>query len=203
MTWLTESNALNLPCDFMFNVQPVTSPPDFRWGVLTGQECVDSIDNCYKTIVHWVRNLFKVSYGKAGKAFVLEQSRLIRSFSDNSSLESIALKASFVFPPLMLQKPSRWSKAKDHISRLERRLELWKNGSFSDLLKEGSAIHKCLRRNGPHHDNHKELNRSFPRLMFEGRIREALWLLDQADSRGQLLSLKFPYLTTWQNLIYY
>ena len=33
-------------------------PPDFKEGPLAGQECVDSINNCYNVVVHWVRNLY-------------------------------------------------------------------------------------------------------------------------------------------------
>lgn len=92
----------------------------------------------------------------------------------------------------MLQKSNRRSKTKDHISHLERRLELWKEGSFDDLLKEGCAIQKCLTRGGPRHNSLKGLNKYFSHLMFEGRTRVDFRLLDQANSGGQLLSLDSP-----------
>jgi hypothetical protein len=120
------------------------SPPDFTWGSLSGQECLTSINNCYQIIVHWNRNLFKVPTGNAGKAFVQELVRLFKSYTNNSALESVALKATFVFPSLMLRKSHRRSKTPEHISHLLRRLDLWKNGLFDQLLKEGCEIQRQL-----------------------------------------------------------
>lgn len=170
------------------------SPPQFRWGECEGHEAVDAINDCYNVVVHWVRNLFKVPFGKAGKGFVQELSRLIRSYSDNSALESVAIKASLIFPPLMLQKSSKRSKTKEHIALLERRLVLWKEGRFKDLLKEGNTLQKCLRRGGARRDNKNRLSKSFAHLMFEGRTREAFRLLDENSSSGRLLSLDSPIL---------
>ena len=47
------------------------------------------------------------------------------AFASASALESIALKAATVFPILLLQKPRRASKAKEHAACLERRLRSW------------------------------------------------------------------------------
>ena len=92
-------------------------------------------------IVHWAQNLFKVPSGNIGN---VEMARLFHSYVNSSSLESIALKAVLLFLPLLLQKSHRHLKTSDHISHLQRRLELWKNGSFDVLLKEGIAIKKQL-----------------------------------------------------------
>ena len=86
--------------------------------------------------VHWIPNLFKVPHGKSGKLFVRELSLLFRAYAEDSSKECIALKAAFLLPLLVLQKPFRRSKAKDHVTALERRLTLWSDGCFDQLLKE-------------------------------------------------------------------
>ena len=91
---------------------------------------VQLLNVIYSEIVHWRRNVFNVPSGKAGKGFVTELARLIRAYAETSSLEAIALKAVMVMPALLLQKPSRTSRAKDHSTHLARRLQLWKNGSF-------------------------------------------------------------------------
>ena len=78
----------------------------------------------YDEIVHWKRNLFQVSSGSTGKAFVLELSRRYQAYADCLSLESIALKASSVLIALTLQNPIRSSKSKDHVAHLNRRLAL-------------------------------------------------------------------------------
>ena len=44
-----------------------------------------------RRIVHWRRNVFKVSSGKTGKAFVAEMSHLLRAYAEGSTLETIVL----------------------------------------------------------------------------------------------------------------
>ena len=48
-------------------------------------------------------------------------------------------------PTLLLQKPSKNPKAKDHLKALERRFESWISGDLRDLLKEAEIIQKSLR----------------------------------------------------------
>ena len=77
----------------------------------------------------------------------------------------------------------------EHITYIQRRLELWKKGSFVELLNEGCAIQKQLP-NGSRYPKNNGWTKSFADLMFQGRTRDALHLLDQvADSAGQFLSL--------------
>ena len=45
-----------------------------------------------------------------------------------------------ILPALLLQQPSKTSKAKDHSSKLEIRFQLWKDGNILDLLREGRTI---------------------------------------------------------------
>ena len=63
-----------------------------------------------------------------------------------SPLKDIAFKAIMVMPNLLLQKPSKNSKAKDHLKALERRLESWISGDLLEL-KEAETIQKSLRSN--------------------------------------------------------
>ena len=51
----------------------------------------------------------------------------------DSPLENIALKTIHVMSALLLQKPSKNSKAKDHVVALERRLKLSENGNITGL----------------------------------------------------------------------
>ena len=48
-------------------------------------------------------------------------------------------------PFKLLQKPSKESKAKDHITALTRRLELWKKGDIEELMFEGATIQSRLK----------------------------------------------------------
>ena len=40
-------------------------------------------------------------------------------------------------PNLLLQKPSKKSKSKDHTLALQRRMKLWESGEFAELVFEG------------------------------------------------------------------
>ena len=103
---------------------PTCSQPDFQWGQLDGQTFCEMIDTAYNDIIHWKHNIFLLPSGAAGKSFIQEITRLLQAFANGSPMESIALKTSFVMQILLLQKPSKKSKSKDHISHLKRRLEL-------------------------------------------------------------------------------
>ena len=111
-------------------VYPPMSSPTFTWGNLSGPEFATLLDTTYSEVVHWRRNCFSVPLGKAGRDFVSELSRLYLAYGSASTLESVALKAAIVFPILLLQKPSKGSKAKNHIKCLEKRLITWSNGDF-------------------------------------------------------------------------
>ena len=116
---------------------PSAQGPTLSWGSVNGMVFSDRIEHCYKEIVHWKRNLFKVPSGRAGTAFVKETTRLIRAYAEVSALEGIALKDLMVMPQLLLQKSHRTSKTKEHVSQLQRRLQLWEDGDTDRLLHEG------------------------------------------------------------------
>jgi hypothetical protein len=44
------------------------------------------------------------------------------------------LKAAMVMPSLVLQKPHTKSKRKDHVTHLDRCLDIWKKGDLETLL---------------------------------------------------------------------
>lgn len=92
------------------------------------------MEEAYSEVVHWRMNSFRIPFGKAGKGFVQEMSRLLRAYADGSALEAIALKACSVMPALLLQKPFHRSRPKDNSACLERRLVCWKKGEIVELL---------------------------------------------------------------------
>ena len=63
--------------------------------------------------------------GHAGKKFITECTKLINAWTTNSPLHKIALKALSVMPSLLLQKPNKKSKTKEHNECLKRRLNLF------------------------------------------------------------------------------
>ena len=165
---------------------PPVNDPVFTWGDLRGIEFTNALDATYKEVLHWRKNGFVVPFGKCGREFVSELSRLFLAFATASSQECIALKATIVMPILLLQKPHRKSKAKDHSRLLENRLRLWKEGNLFDLISEGRAIQGRL---SVHHQSVKpnqNLQRKFANLMFAGKTKAALDLLSDSAGGGVL-----------------
>ena len=63
----------------------------------------------------------------------------------DSPLKDIAFKAITVILNVLLQKLSQKSESKDHLSPLERRIELWESGELVELAKEAETIQKYLK----------------------------------------------------------
>ena len=77
---------------------------------------------------------------------------------------------------------------REHISCLERRLSLWKEGNTTELLREGRAIQGPLKGRRPPVDLNSNANkaRKFAKLMMEGKIRAALRLLSTESQSGPM-----------------
>lgn len=166
------------------------SNPVFTWGTHTAADLTHALEATYSEVVHWRKNVFQVPLGNTGKEFTRELARLYSAFGTASSMESIALKAATVLPTLLLQKPHRTSKAKEHIACLEKQLIIWKDGNLNDLVVEGRTIqHRLPKYNSPM--VRQSLSRSFTNLMFAGKTKAALDLLSSSDGSG-ILHLNDP-----------
>ena len=157
----------------------------FTWGNFSGSEMLAIINKVYDEIVHWRHNLFLVPTGSAGNSFVQELARLLQAFADGSSLECVSMKAVIILQALVLQKPSRTSKTRDHISHLKRRMELWKAGNLNEILLEGRCIQKHLPKPSKRRDK-TALAKTFQNLMSRGKVNKALRLLSYNSSGGVL-----------------
>ena len=83
-----------------------------------------------------------------------------------------------IMPSLLLQKPSKMSKAKEHTEVLKRRLVLWQAGKLEELLREGQEIQRRMGK-GKHVKDHTE--RVFTRLMMKGKVSAAMrWIGENA-----------------------
>ncbi len=82
---------------------PVSSP-SFTWGTVSGPDFCTLLEDTYLEVTHWRRNSFSIPYGKAGRSFVNELTRLYQAFGSASAMESVALKAAIVLPILLLQE---------------------------------------------------------------------------------------------------
>ena len=105
---------------------------------------MEKFDEIARETGSWIPNLFLVPFGKEGRSFIDELSRLAKLFATDPDSECYALSALVLAPILILQKPSSKSKAKEHKDHVTRRLALWTEGRFDALLKEGQDIQKPL-----------------------------------------------------------
>ena len=161
--------------------------PNFVWGSLDGPTCVSVISDSYDVVVHWRPNLFRLPAGRVGEHFIKELSRLFSAFASNSSLESVALKAAFLLPHLILQCSSPKLRPKDISAHIDRRLSQWQEGAFSELLCEGQTIQSHLPKRNTSSKN-DQLARDFANLMTDGKVGQALRLLTH-KSKGRVLDL--------------
>ena len=91
-----------------------------------------------------------------------------------------------ILPNLMLQKPSAKSKSKDHSKALEDRLQKWKGGMIQQIWNDNKIIqHKLTSKPQRSSD---DITRIFSKLMFEGKVTQALKFLDESASNSVLPS---------------
>ena len=89
-----------------------------------------------------------------------------------------------IMPALLLQKPSKKSKAKDHKDALERRLQLWDEGKISELIRECQTIQNHLSSNKNGKQSIKEISKKFIDRMSKGNINGAIKLLSDNMENG-------------------
>ena len=102
---------------------------NIRWGKQNLREVSKKIQDAYERIVFWKKNLWKKNLfmlptGAAAKKYTIETTKLMNGWMNNSPLKDIAFKAIHTMPSVLLQKPSKFSKAKDYLKALERRTDL-------------------------------------------------------------------------------
>ena len=154
----------------------------FYWNKVPGSVYQKDLEEAYEQIVYWRKNVFMVPTDVSGKMFINEITRPFDQWTNDTSLESIALKVIHVMPALFLQKPSRKSKTRDHLIGLERRLKLWDEGNIYELLDESKKILSST--NTPMYLQRISMN--FKHLMQKGNVNGALKLLKNNMSDGIL-----------------
>ena len=99
----------------------------------------------------------------------------------------ILFKAVMLKPNLLLQKPSKNSKLKDHQPALERCLEPWHKGEFEELCFECKTIQTSLKTTQKP-SSVAEILEKFKQYMAKGNINSALNLLTN-NMENEMLSL--------------
>ena len=68
------------------------SSPAFVWGKeVRGEVFLSAVKNAYEEVMHWKPNLFSIPLGAVGKKLVVEMTRLVRAFAEQSALESVCV----------------------------------------------------------------------------------------------------------------
>ena len=150
---------------FLELCQPDNIYPDTEWDNISGKEFVDFINRTYDNIIHWRKNLFKLPAGKASRIFINELTIWLDHYNRSTPFKSIELKVFMTLPCLLLQKPSRNSKAKDHSKALEDRLKLWNEGKIDMLVKEARTIQNRFRNSTNTKRTQEDSARLFAKLM--------------------------------------
>ena len=112
----------------------------YFWNDVRGTVFKKNLNDAYEKMAYWKQNLFMMPSGAAGKKYIEEITFLLKLWIQDSPLKSIALWAIHIMPALLLQKPSKNLKSKDHLVSLERRLKLWEEGNISNLAHEEETI---------------------------------------------------------------
>ncbi len=150
------------------------------WGSLEGlSEISERLDSVYNEIVQWENNTFFLPRGKVGRDFVNELCVLLDRFNIKSAWEPVALSMFTVFVPIMLQRPSLHSKAKENAQYLAERLQKWKAGELDWLMNQCRAIQSKLK--GERVKKTESVKKAFCRLMFEGKVAKATRLIDENE----------------------
>jgi len=167
-----------------------------KWGKLASlDEITSAADSAYTEIVKWTKNMFLVPRGKVGDACITELNRLVNLFNDKTELESVALRLVFIFLPMMLQKPSPNSRAKDHVRVLEKRFNLWRAGDLAAIIREGCVIQHRLEESRKVQE--KSLATRFAQLMMHGKVSAATRLINRQS--GGLLDVSGPVISQLQD----
>ena len=152
---------------------------------ISGPEFVSIIDDIYNRILKWKKNLFKVPSGNASKKFVTILAEWLAYYNTDSEFKGIALKVFHVLPALLLQKPSKNSKARDHLRCLEKRLVMWDSGDITALLSEARTIQERFKTSvGSKRRTTDDVARIFARLMLQGKVNAALKFLSEENGGG-------------------
>ena len=116
----------------------------FFWGNTPGNQAIEELKECYEKIVFWRKNLFMLPKGSSGKDYIKEVTRLVNEWLVESPIRKCAMYALHVMPALLFQKPSKFSRSKDHVAALNRMLKKWKNGEFLQHLREATTLQSRL-----------------------------------------------------------
>ena len=150
----------------------------YFWNDVRGTVFKKNLNDAYEKMAYWKQNLFMMPSGAAGKKYIEEITFLLKLWIQDSPLKSIALWAIHIMPALLLQKPSKNLKSKDHLVSLERRLKLWEEGNISNLVHEGETTQERMKISEKGMNTEK-ISLKFKNMMSKGKVNRVLKLLTE------------------------
>ena len=126
-------NEHNIPSTSNDNNATVSLTIDYPWSQTGNTILSNTINKIYTKVVFWNNNLFLLPSYFRGKRYIEETTMLLNKWIHDSLLNGILFKTVMLMSNLLLQKPSKNCKSKDHQLALERYLELWHKGEFEEL----------------------------------------------------------------------
>ena len=99
------------------------------------------------------------------------------------------LKAIHIISALLLQKPSKTPKGKDHLKALERRLRLWEEGNTTELVNESKTIPERLPSTNSHMNIEKR-SYKFKQLMPKKLCKWCTALINQSYEQWNTITFQ-------------
>ena len=162
-----------------------SSTEDLTWNGRQGKEFEDLINSIYKEMIYFKKyNIFEPSQSNTLGQLVKEMTNLITHYNADAPINKLALKIIMIMPSLLLQKLHSKAKSQENNEAFKRRMKLWADGKFEELMSEAKAIQKRLDNNQHKRRGETDKARLFRLKMENGQIRQAARLLEHEESGG-------------------
>ena len=129
----------------------------------------DQWEQIWKRVVALRGKLYSLPGGAVGRKFVSCFSAEIIALGKGQATSEISI----CFPPLILQRDENITKMADIRRLISRRLQLWNEGKYNELISEAEICNKKLPNSQIKMTDDKALS-IFTRLFLSGKIREAV-----------------------------
>eukprot|EP00117_Sycon_ciliatum_P019119 scpid50248/ scgid17443/ len=124
---------------------------------------------------------YALSDGNVGTRFV----NMLAEEIEKCNAKQQSSEREFIFTAVVLQRDKMVKKSKDIRPLLTRRMDMWEAGLLAELLREAQRCDNQLQSSMSPMSN-EQVQRTFNRLMLEGRVRSAVRLVTDRSSGGVL-----------------
>ena len=156
---------------------------DLTWNGWQGKEFENLINSIYEKIIYFKKYVFEPSQSNTLGQLVKEMTNLITHYNVDAPINKLTLKI-MIMLSLLLQKRHPKAKTQENNDVFKRRMKLWADGKFEELMREAKAIQKRLDNNQHKQRGETDKARLFRLKMENGQIRQAARLLEHEESGG-------------------